>query len=141
MLKLPPHLTHLLQPLDVGVFKPLKALQYSAVADFVRREHRSLSKWDFPEVMSGIWRKYRPETGKGGFKGCGIYPFNGSVVSAQSTRYSESFVDTSSSGSSHPSAMPSVSSPSTSSTELPPSTISTELPPSSSSNLYLNYYI
>ena len=34
MLKLPPHLTHLLQPLDVGVFTPLKAKWYSAVADF-----------------------------------------------------------------------------------------------------------
>ena len=38
MLKLPPHLSHLLQPLDVRVFKPMKAVWYSVVADFARRE-------------------------------------------------------------------------------------------------------
>ena len=70
MLKLPPHLTHLLQPLDVGVFKPMKANWYSAVADFTRRERRGLTKRDFPEVLSTVWKKYNPQTAKGGFKGC-----------------------------------------------------------------------
>ena len=70
MLKLPPHLTHLLQPLDVGVFKPMKANWYSAVADFTRRERRGLTKRDFPEVLSTVWKKYNPQTAKGGFKSC-----------------------------------------------------------------------
>ena len=70
MLKLPPHLTHLLQPLDVGVFKPMKANWYSAVADFTRRERRGLTKREFPEVLSTLWKKYNPQTATGGFKGC-----------------------------------------------------------------------
>ncbi len=62
MLKLPPHLTHLLQPLDVGVFKSTKSNWYTAVADFTRRERRAVSKRDFPEVLSSIWKKYNIET-------------------------------------------------------------------------------
>jgi hypothetical protein len=47
MLKLPPHLTHLLQPLDVGVFKPMKSIWNSIVADFTRRERRPVTKREF----------------------------------------------------------------------------------------------
>lgn len=90
MLKLPPHLTHFLQPLDVGVFKPMKANWYSAVAEFTRRERRALTKRNFPEVLSTIWKKYNPETAKGGFRGCGIHPYNDSVIPQFST-YSEPF--------------------------------------------------
>ena len=85
MLKLPPHLTHLLQPLDVGVFKPMKAAWYSAVADFTRRNRHPLSKRHFPEVLSTVWQKFNSETAKGGFRGCGIYPFNDAVISINST--------------------------------------------------------
>ena len=90
-LKLASHLTHLLQPLDVGVFKPLKSLWCAAVADFTRREHRTLAKRDFPEILSGIWKKYNPDTARGGFKGCGIYPFDNTILSPHSTKYSEPF--------------------------------------------------
>ena len=72
MLKLPPHLTHLLQPFDVGVFKPMKAVWYSVVADFTRREQQCVTKRDFPELLSKVWRAYGEETGIGGFRGCGI---------------------------------------------------------------------
>ena len=91
MLKLPPHLTHLLQPLNVGVFKPLKAKWYSAVADFTRKECRTLTKRDFPPVLKTIREAYNPETARGGFKGCGIYPFDSSVIKPTSTKYSEPF--------------------------------------------------
>ena len=91
MLKLPPHLTHILQPLDVGVFKPLKALWYAAVANFTRREHGTLTKRDFPEILSSIWKRYSPDSARGGFKGCGIYPFNSTVISPHSTKFSEPF--------------------------------------------------
>ncbi len=97
MLKLPPHLTHLLQPLDISVFKPMKATYYSAVADFTRKERRALTKRSFPEVMAVLWSKFNPETAKGGFRGCGIHPFDSSVVPVQSTRYSEPFSASSSS--------------------------------------------
>ena len=99
MLKLPPHLAHLLQPLDVGVFKPMKANWYSAVADFTRRERRGLTKREFPEVLSTLWKKYNPQTATGGFKGCGIHPYDDSVIPHQYSKYSEPF----STSSEHPS--------------------------------------
>ena len=91
MLKLPPHLTNLLQPLDVGVFKPMKAIWYSVVADHTRRERRPITKRDFPSLLSQVWRQYNEETGKGGFRKCGIYPFNGDVVPSTAFKHSQPF--------------------------------------------------
>lgn len=85
MLKLPPHLTHLLQHLDVGVFKPH---WYAAVADFTRKEKTPLTKCDFPHVLAIVWKRYNPESAKGGFKGCGIYPFDSEVIPSSSLQYS-----------------------------------------------------
>ena len=82
MLKLPPHLTHLLHLLH-GVFKPMKANWYSAVAEFTRRERRGLTKREFLEVLSTVWKKYNPQTATGGFKGCGIHPYDDSVIPHQ----------------------------------------------------------
>ena len=70
MLKLPPHLTNLLQPLDVGVFKPMKAAWYSIVADYTCRERRPVTKREFPSLLSNVWRQYYDDTGKGGFTKC-----------------------------------------------------------------------
>ena len=54
MLKLPPHLTNLLQSLDVGVFKSMKANWYSAVARFTRKERRGLTKRDYLIPLTGV---------------------------------------------------------------------------------------
>ena len=58
----------------------MKANWYSAVARFTRKERRGLTKRDFPEILSGIWKQYDEETAIGGFRGCGIYPFDRNVV-------------------------------------------------------------
>ena len=83
MLKLPPHF---LQPLDVGVFKPMKAILYHT-----RRERRPITKRDFPSLLSQVWRQYNEETCKGGFRKCGIYPFNGDFVPSTSFKHSQPF--------------------------------------------------
>ncbi len=70
MLKLPPRLTHLLQPLDVGVFKSMKVVWYSVVADFTRRERKNVTNREFPELITKVWLSYKEETGVGGFRGC-----------------------------------------------------------------------
>ena len=68
LLKLPPHLTHLLQPLDLAVFKPMKCAWDVAAADFVRREWQAITRQDFPSLLSVIWRKgYKPGNATGGF--------------------------------------------------------------------------
>ena len=54
--KIPPHTTHLLQPLDVGVFNHIKGVWQTVVADFTRRERdESLKGFSWPiEESMGI---------------------------------------------------------------------------------------
>ena len=54
MQKFTPHLTHLLQLVDVGGFKPMKANWYSAVAKFTRRGVIN-------HAFSAVWKKYNPQ--------------------------------------------------------------------------------
>ena len=54
LLKLPSHLTHLLQPLDISVIKPMKAKWDEVVTDFTRRESRPVKKRDFPSLISQV---------------------------------------------------------------------------------------
>ena len=42
-------------------------------------------------MLKTIWEAYNLETTKGGFKGCGIYPFDNTVIKTTSTKYSEPF--------------------------------------------------
>ncbi len=69
----------------------MKSAWYEIVADFTRRERRAVSKRDFPPLLSIVWKKYNSDNGKGGFKKCGIYPYNSQVVSSTSLRYCEPF--------------------------------------------------
>ena len=87
-LKLAPHFDTLVTTTRCWRFQATKIFM---VADFTRREHRTLAKRDFPEILSGIWKKYNPDTARGGFKGCGIYPFDNTILSPHSTKYSEPF--------------------------------------------------
>ena len=92
LLKLPPHLTHLLQPLDLSVFKPMKSAWDAATSDFVRRERRAIARRDFPGLLHTVWRKgYKEENAVKGFEKAGIIPFNPDVISASSMHYSEPF--------------------------------------------------
>ena len=82
MLKFPSHLTHILQPLDVSVFKPLKAAWCRIVKDFTRREKCMITKKHFPTLLSEACKAgYKPEAAIGGFRKCGIYPYDCTVIS------------------------------------------------------------
>ncbi len=77
---LPPHLTHLLQPLDVSVFQPLKHFQSKAVDKLVRDDAISLSKLDFLSYIGEVRKQaFKKNTILSGFKRAGIYPFNSSL--------------------------------------------------------------
>ena len=89
MLKLPSHLTHILQPLDVSVFKPMKAVWDREASDFTRRNKRPIGKKDFPSLIKKVWQAYKPDHGKNGFKKAGIIPYNKDAISRDTLKYSE----------------------------------------------------
>ena len=61
LLKLPSHLTHILQPLDIGVFKGMKSTWDNVASSFTRQNKRPISKKDFPSLLSQVWKAYKPQ--------------------------------------------------------------------------------
>ena len=92
LLKLPPHTTHLLQPLDVGFFNCMKHAWQEAIGDFTRKEHRVVTKCDFPALLKLAWDKCHPKWAEGGFKNAGVVPFNPSAISTTSLAPAQSFL-------------------------------------------------
>ena len=88
LLKIPPHTTHLLQTLDVGVFNDV---WQTVVADFTRRERRIISKKDFPGLLKKVWESYKPQWGISGLKKTGIILFNPECIQETNFRLSEPF--------------------------------------------------
>src|SRR5204863_7842661 len=72
---LPPHSSHLTQPLDVGVFGPLKRVMSSKIAPLITVGVSRLQKVEwlsaFVEAHQAV---FRAENIKGGFRGAGIFP-------------------------------------------------------------------
>jgi len=79
---LPPHTTHILQPLDVHINGPLKA-KFSSLATslgFINK-HQALNKAKFPVVLShSIDQLCSPATVKESFRKTGIYPYNPDAI-------------------------------------------------------------
>ena len=74
----PGHTTHLLQPLDVGVFGPLKSKFRSLAAD-LRYRHQSsvVGKIQTPQLWSkAVDRVCTPKLVRDAFAKCGIHPFD-----------------------------------------------------------------
>ena len=72
----PPHVTHLIQPLDVGVFAPVKH-QWAKTLKSYQIESRAstVTKEDFPGLLAELYEKsFCPEHFKSGFRRCGLHP-------------------------------------------------------------------
>lgn len=81
LMVLPPHSSHLTQPLDVGVFKPLKTLMASAIEPLVSTElHRILKAEWLSAFVEAHDRAFSIQNIQSGFRGTGIMPFNPSKV-------------------------------------------------------------
>nr|XP_022297142.1 uncharacterized protein LOC111106665 [Crassostrea virginica] len=75
---LPPHTTHWTQPLDRGVFGPLKKAYYKHCESFLKQNpSRQISRYDFCGIFSNAYNeKMNMVNIFGGFRATGIFPFN-----------------------------------------------------------------
>lgn len=82
ILCLPPHTTHVSQPLDVSFFAPLKMYWSEACHLFMQENPgRVVTKYQFSSLFSTAWYKaIKPATLVAGFKKVGVCPFNSSAI-------------------------------------------------------------
>uniref|UniRef100_A0A2A4JKM4 HTH CENPB-type domain-containing protein n=1 Tax=Heliothis virescens TaxID=7102 RepID=A0A2A4JKM4_HELVI len=82
ILKLPPHTSHLLQPLDVAVFKSFKSSWDAKLVEWQRHNVGvKLPKKMFSKLFAEVWNNTKSETIINGFRKTGICPFNSDVIS------------------------------------------------------------
>ena len=79
---LPPHSSHLTQPLDVSFYKPLKAAWGKACTSYsTQHPGYQVTKHEFSQVFREAWIScVKLSTIIHGFEGAGLYPFNPSKV-------------------------------------------------------------
>lgn len=74
-----PNSTHLLQPMDVAVFGPLKRSWRAAVHQWKYKNHnfKTLTKEHFAGLLHNVIEKHiKPEYLQSGFRTSGLFPFN-----------------------------------------------------------------
>jgi len=84
ILKLPAHTSHLLQPLDLSVFKSVKVTWDENLCVWQRKNPgRRISKAEFALLFGKIWANLDVNVIKSGFKKGGIFPLNREVISPE----------------------------------------------------------
>jgi hypothetical protein len=74
---MPPHSSHLLQPLDVGCFGPLKRAYGRQVEDLMRMHINHISKLEFLcAFREAFFASITERNIQGGFTGAGLVPFD-----------------------------------------------------------------
>ena len=80
-LSLPPHSSHLTQPLDVGCFSVLKRAYGREVEHFIKSHINHITKVEFLLAFKAAHAAAMTENNiKGGFRGAGLVPFNPEAV-------------------------------------------------------------
>jgi DDE superfamily endonuclease/Tc5 transposase DNA-binding domain/helix-turn-helix, Psq domain len=78
---MPSHSSHLLQPLDLSCFGPLKRAYGAQIEDYQRLGVNHIDKQDFLEAFSlARITAYKPTTIISGFRGTGLVPFDPTQV-------------------------------------------------------------
>lgn len=92
MLSFPPHCTHRLQPLDVGIYGPFKHYCANAQDNWMRNNPGQTMKiYDIPGIVKHAWPlASTPNNIINGFKKTGICPFNPNIF--QDADFAPSFV-------------------------------------------------
>jgi len=78
---MPPHSTHLLQPLDMVVFQPYKHYHAEAVDNATRTGCSDFNKLEFLAAITSIRRQaFKPSTIISAFQTTGLIPYNPEIV-------------------------------------------------------------
>jgi hypothetical protein len=78
---MPPHSSHLLQPLDVGYFAPLKRAYSREVEGLIRHHINHITKLEFlPAVKAAYDRSFTPTNICSAFSGAGLVPHQPDAV-------------------------------------------------------------
>ncbi|CAG5052763.1 unnamed protein product [Parnassius apollo] len=81
ILKLPAHISHLLQPLDLAVFKSFKSIWDKKLVEWQRQNVGfKIRKKEFAEMFAQAWSQTTPKVIQNGFMKGGIYPFDPNVI-------------------------------------------------------------
>jgi len=77
-----PNATHLLQPMDVSLFHPLKSEWKKIIHEWrINNNGERLKREDFSGLVNEcLQRAVKPETIRNGFRICGLYPFDVNAV-------------------------------------------------------------
>lgn len=72
-----PNATHILQPADVSVFRPIKVSWKKLVSDWLSRTGaRAVTRANFAPLIENALQAANEDILKNGFKKCGIFPFD-----------------------------------------------------------------
>jgi hypothetical protein len=78
---MPPHSSHLLQPLDVGCFSPLKTAFSKQNQDLIRNHVFHVTKVDFITAFKQAFlASFTQANVEAGFRGSGLHPFDPEAV-------------------------------------------------------------
>ncbi|KAH8630549.1 hypothetical protein IG631_15126 [Alternaria alternata] len=78
---MPPHSSHLLQPLDVGCFSPLKRAYSREVESLIRHHINHITKLEFlPAFKTAFDRAFTPANICSAFRGAGLVPLQPDAV-------------------------------------------------------------
>lgn len=76
---LPPNSTHIMQPCDVSIFKPLKASWKNVIGNN-KRNGITITKTNFVKYFKTAFTSVRTSCITNGFRKCGLYPFDPNSV-------------------------------------------------------------
>src|SRR5689334_16658678 len=78
---LPPHSSHLTQPLDVGCFSVLKRAYGRQIETFIKAHINHISKVEFLLAFKAAYMESKTaQNAQAGFRGAGLVPFNPEAV-------------------------------------------------------------
>ena len=82
LMLLPSNTTHVLQPLDVGVYGPLKQAWKRILAEYkLETRAGSIGKEEFPQLLHKLWKtSFKPQHLQGGFRETGLFPLSYSAI-------------------------------------------------------------